>query len=90
MKLEGEHENAGYFLFISNADTLFTTKNLNRDISGWENLRLETAIVLLMLLIKPQMTFSFLSPTTSKRKFELKINETFIVLGISPPILVLS
>ena len=69
---------------------LVTSKSLNRDISRWENLRLETAIVLLMLLIKPQMTFPFLSPTASERKFELKINETFIVLGISPPILVLS
>ena len=68
MKLEGEHENAGYFLFISNADTLFTTKNLNRDISGWENLRLETAIVLLMLLIKPQMTFSFSLPYIVQKK----------------------
>ena len=53
-------------------------------------MRHETAIVLLMLLIKPQMTFPFLSPVASERKFELKINETFIVLGISPPILVLS
>ena len=43
-----------------------------------------------MLLIKHKMPFPFVSPKASERNFELKINETFIVLGISPRSLVLS